>query len=396
MDTTDPTITFDADGVCSHCHYYEREIAPRVLSPELARQRYDYYVGLVKHAGRGRKYDCVLGISGGIDSSYLAYLAMTSGLRALLVHMDNGWDSELAVKNIENIVRRTGFDYFNHVVDWEEFKDVQLAYLRAGVVDVEVVTDHAISALLYQTAVQFDVKYFLSGVNFATECIMPRQGWLYPNKMDLVNLRAIHQRYGRRKLRTYPTLGYYRKRYYEVVYGIDDVWLLNYVDYRLEEVFKTLRREFDWRYYGRKHGESVFTKFYQAYILPRKFNVDKRKAHLSNQICSGQLTRELALIELAKPNYPEAELKEDYAYAIKKLGLTKDEFEAIMNGPVVPHEHFPTMSSDPLFPMKDKCWYWMLRVWRRVRRGVRPKPARFPMPSLPSRAKPEPSVAPHP
>lgn len=341
MDTTDAGIGFDAQGVCNHCRGYDATIRPQLPAPEQARRQLTDTIRDIKATGRGRRYDCILGLSGGTDSSYLAWLAWKHGLRTLLVHMDNGWDSELAVKNIENIVRKTGFDYFNHVIDWEEFRDLQLAYLRASVVDVEVVTDHAIAALLYRTASAQGIRYILSGINYATEAIMPRQGWYY-QKNDLVNLRAIHRRFGSRRLRTYPTLGLHRFAWDHWVRRIRIAPLLNKVDYHYETVLQTLQAEFGWRFYGRKHGESVFTKFYQNYILPTKFGVDKRKPHLSSLILAGQLTRERALKILAQPLYEPDELREERIFVLKKLGLTTGEFDEIMRQPPVPHERYPS------------------------------------------------------
>lgn len=374
MDTTDPDIFFDDQGVCSHCQRYEREVKAEILPPDAAARWFDKTLGEIRQAGRGKQYDCLLGISGGVDSSYLAYLAWKHGLRTLLVHMDNGWDSELAVRNIENIVRTTGFDYFNHVVDWEEFRDLQLAYLRASVIDIEVVTDQAITALIYRTGARFDIRYILTGENIVTEAILP-QAWCFSTKNDLANLRAIHACYGERPLRTYPMLALYQRRTFQAVRDFQYVPLLNYVPYDQAETVRTLEGEFGWRSYGGKHCESIFTKFYQAYILPVKFHVDKRKAHLSSLICSGQLSREEALARLATPVYKPGELEVECAYVLKKLGLTPAEFEAIMARPIVPHSAFATEKTDLSYRLRGAAWDFAGRQvlrGRRLRRHLRP------------------------
>lgn len=343
MDTSDRNIRFDADGYCNHCRAYFERVRSTILPPREAAGRLAGLVREMQAAGRGRPYDCVAGLSGGMDSSYVALLAKRLGLRTLLVHLDNGWDSELAVKNIENIVKKTGFDYFNHVVDWEEFKDLQLAYLRASVVDVEAVTDHAISALLYRKAGELKIRHILGGTNYRTEWIMPREGWSFPEKsFDVSNLRAIHRRFGTVPLRTYPTLGLHKWYHYANVRGVRTVELLNDAGCAEAEMRGELEREFGWRAYGPKHTESIFTKFYQRYILPRKFGIDKRRGHLSSLVCSGQITREAALAAVGEELYREEELRSEYEYVLKKLGCSPEEFERIMALPVVSHYAFPT------------------------------------------------------
>jgi N-acetyl sugar amidotransferase len=374
MDTTDPTITFDANGTCNHCRDYDAKTRPLLLPPAQRDAEFNNMIAAIKAAGRGRKYDCLLGLSGGVDSSYLAWLAWKHELRTLLVHMDNGWDSELAVKNIENIVKSTGFDYYNHVIDWDEFRELQLAYFRASVVDIEVVTDHAIDALVFRAASKFRIKYILNGGNHVTESIMPCTGWNWPLKNDLANLMAIHRAFGRGTLKTYPLMGMYKIRYYQALRGFRYVDLLDLVPYRLEDAIATLEREFDWRYYGGKHWESVFTKFYQAYILPTKFNVDKRKAHFSTLICSGQMTRDEALRRLALPIYPPESLAVEYDYCVKKLSLTRDEFERIMRLPVVAHDAFPTEATARSYRLMAAFWdtlSQLVRLSRRARRALR-------------------------
>jgi N-acetyl sugar amidotransferase len=294
-----------------------------------------------------------MGLSGGMDSSYVAYLAMKHGLRPLAIHLDNGWDAELAVKNIENILKKTGFDYYNYVINWDEFRELQLAYFKASVIDIEVVTDQAIFALLHIFARKNKIKFILSGDNPASERVMPK-GWSY-RKNDLSNFMAIQKKFGNTKIRTYPLMRIYDAMRYRLIHGIRNVSLLHYVPYNYKEVIKLLETEFCWKNYEWKHCESEFTKFYQGYVLPKKFNADKRRAHLSDLILSGQMTREDALNKLQKSYYDEETLRTDYDYVLRKLNLSKDEFEALMALPIVAHESFP----------QDRVlkWHWIKTVF---------------------------------
>jgi N-acetyl sugar amidotransferase len=335
MDTSDPEIEFDGDGVCNHCRKYERKAHRQLVLGDEGKHRLQAIAAVIKKKGRRKDYDCVLGLSGGVDSSFAAYHVKRLGLRPLLVHLDNGWNTPISNQNIEKIARAFGLDLHTHVIDWEEFKDIQLSYLKASVVDIEVPTDQAIFALLYAAAVKNRVKYIITGTNLATEGVMPLS-WVY-NKIDLRNLKDIHRRFGRTRLKTFPMFGIGRRLFYEYVLRILQIPVLNYVPYRKEEAKEIIARELGWQDYGGKHYESIFTRFYQAYILPRKFNIDKRRAHLSALICSGQITRDEAMEKLAQPLYSEEELARDREYVLKKLGLSPEEFEEIMRLPARSH-----------------------------------------------------------
>ena len=344
LDTVDdPDMRFDAEG---RSHYYHEYIAAErehVRTGEDGRRELEQLADRIRMAGRGKPYDSIIGLSGGVDSTYVSYLAKQLGLRPLAVHFDNGWNSELAVKNIENIVRRLGFDLFTYVIDWEEFRDLQLAYLKASVVDIEVITDHAIFATLYRLAAKHGIQHILSGTNVVTEQVLPPH-WIY-NKTDHVNIRAIHAEFGMTPLKTYPFMNLKVKKYHQMVRGIRSHSILNYVDYNKASVKKFITDELGWRDYGGKHYESIFTRFYQGYILPTKFGIDKRKAHLSNLIFSGQITKEAALAELAQPNYEAAQLETDHRFVLKKLELSEEEFTQLMNRPPRPHTDFATERS---------------------------------------------------
>jgi N-acetyl sugar amidotransferase len=336
----DPDIRFDEKGICNYYYDYKKVEARDVFTGEAGQKKLDALVKEIKTVGKDKPYDCLIGLSGGVDSTYVALLVKQLGLRPLAVHLDNGWNSELAVMNVENVITKLGFDLFTLVVNWEEFKDIQLAYLRASVVDIEIVSDHAIFSTMYKLAKEKNIGYIISGTNVVTEHIMP-PSWLY-SKMDFRNLKDIHDQFGKRKLKTYPTFDFKKYVYYSAMLQLKPVSILNYVPYNKHQVKEIITKELNWRDYGGKHYESVFTKFYQAYILPYKFHIDKRKAHLSTLICSGQITKAEALEELAKPIYDPEQLVADKEYVLKKFGLSETEFEEIMKLPVRKHSEFKT------------------------------------------------------
>ncbi|MEO6116456.1 MAG: N-acetyl sugar amidotransferase [Pseudolysinimonas sp.] len=338
MDTTDPEITFDENGVSNHALNYDRTMK-RFVDAAMAGERADELAAIVetiKAAGKGKPYDCVIGVSGGVDSSYLALQAVKLGLRPLAVHFDSGWNSELAVDNIHNIVSKLGLDLVTDVVDWREMRDLQLSFLKSGVTDWDIPMDHAFPAVAYREAARHGIRYILSGTNFATESIMP-SAWGF-NGADAVHLKAIHRRFGKVKLKTYPTMGIF-KRYlwYGYVRPMTTVNLLNYMRYVKSEAKQAITDELGWRDYGGKHYESVFTRYYQGSYLPKRFGWDKRKGHLSSLIVSGQTTRDEALKELAQVDYPPELEKQDHEFIAKKLGLTIAELDAIVARPPVSH-----------------------------------------------------------
>ncbi len=267
-------------------------------------------------------------------------------MRPLVVHFDNGWNSELAVNNIQNTVQKLGFDLFTYVVDWAEFRDLQRSYFKANVIDIEVLTDHGFMAVLYQQARKHQIKYVLGGMNVVTESILPSD-WIYP-KGDLGNIFGIQKRFGTippKKLKSFPTLSPIKRRYFDRVLGLEVVSPLNWVDYRYDHVKNTIASELGWRDYGGKHYESIFTRFYQGYILPRKFKIDKRRAHFSTLICSNQMTRDEAMIAIARPGYSEVQLEADKPFVLKKLGFSVEEFDDYIASPRVEHSDFGTSKS---------------------------------------------------
>jgi N-acetyl sugar amidotransferase len=346
MDSSDPDIYFDEKGICNHCHLYDDLIQNHIPSGEKAKAELNALVAKIKKDGEGKPYDSIIGLSGGVDSSYVAWLVKDLGLRPLAVHLDNGWNSELAVMNVENIVNKLGLDLYTIVIDWDEFRDLQLAYLRASVIDLEATSDHAIVATMFKLAHKNKIKYIINGTNVATECILPH-AWYYKYKTDSFNLLDIYKKFGsNRKLKTYPLLPFYKMMYYTFFLNLKWVSILNYVDYNKSSAIELITNKLGWKNYGGKHHESIITKFYQAYILPQKTGFDKRRAHLSNLVCSGQLTRMQALEEMKLEVYKsKSELESEKEYVIKKLGISMEQFNEILSQPARNHTEFKTNQS---------------------------------------------------
>ncbi|MCZ8158972.1 MAG: N-acetyl sugar amidotransferase [Rhizobiaceae bacterium] len=332
MDTSDPWISFDERGVCNHCLAYARYLET-VGTPKDRERKLEAMISGIKARGKGKDYDCILGLSGGVDSSYLAWFAVEKlGLRPLVVHVDAGWNSELAVNNIQNIVQRLKLDMHTLVIDWPEIRDLQKAYFLAGIANLDVPQDHAFIASLYKEALKYGIKDILSGGNMQTESILP-DAWGY-DASDSVSLKAIHRKYGTVKLKNYPTVSTLEKYvYYPFVQKMRVHRPLELIDYKKESAKDTLKQSMGWRDYGGKHYESLFTKFFQAHYLPTKFGYDKRRAHFASLIVSGQMTKDEARRELEKPLYDPRELVDDKAFWIKKLGLSEVEFERVMAAP---------------------------------------------------------------
>ncbi len=362
LDTTDPNIVFDENGVCNHCHDHDRLMKQKVVTGKAGEEYLQKLVDEMKRDGRGKPYDCLIGVSGGVDSTYVAYLVKKMGLRPLAVHMDNGWDSELAVKNIEETLKRLGIDLHTEVLDWEEFKSLQVAFLKSSTPDSEIPSDHAIWAVLGDLADKLKVKYIVSGFNVRTETHLPR-AWSQGH-FDWKYIRSVNQLFGRGRLKTFPHIGFFT--YYRRLLTHRRVDILNYIDFNKTEAMKILEQELGWRYYGGKHYESIYTRFYQGYILPTKFGYDKRRSHLSSLICSGETTRDAALKELDKPTYQPTMQEEDREYVVKKLGLTDDEFEAILNAPKKTFWDYPSYGRIIEGPAL-KGLYNLGRDWYRAR-----------------------------
>lgn len=334
-DTTIPGITFDEKGECMYCKIHdqmETEFAPGKESERKLKK----IVSEIKAAGKGKKYDCIVGVSGGRDSTYLLYTTVKLGLRPLAVHFDNGWNSSIAVTNIKRSLERYNIDLETYVVDWDEFKDLQKSFLMASVSDAEIPTDVGIFGTVHRIAAKEGIKYIMNGHSFRTEGVMPI-GWTY---MDGRYIKALQKRFGTKKLKTFPNFSLFDLFYYTFIKKIKTIPLLNYVDYIHSRVQKLLSKEMGWTYYGGHHHESYYTNFFQSYLLPKKFNIDKRKIEYSALIRSGQKKRQEALREITEVPYPYEE--ELVNYTIGKLGFTKKEFQEIFKAPVKSFKDYPT------------------------------------------------------
>jgi N-acetyl sugar amidotransferase len=362
MDTSDPEISFDAAGVCNHCRDFD-DRAQRMWFPnDEGRRRWDELVARLKADGEGADYDCILGLSGGLDSSYLALKVHEAGLRPLVMHVDAGWNTELAVANIEALVKYCGFDLHTHVVDWEEMRDLQLAYFHAAVANQDVPQDHIFFASLYHFSVANGTRYILSGGNMATEGIFP-DSW-HGNAMDSVNLKAIQKKYGSRKLVNYKTISFFDFYiWYPFVKKMRTLRPLDYLVYVKTEALKELQAKVGYKPYPRKHGESVFTRLFQDYYLPRKFGIDKRRAHFSSLIASGQLERQEALRQLDEPLYSPEELEADIHYLCKKLRISRGKFDELMELPVRNYNEFRNW--DFRYKALKCAQVWVQKVLRR-------------------------------
>ena len=334
-DAADPTIRFDADGVCDYCTeaLQRRQIA--YFPGKEGEKKLEALLRSIKKAGEGKPYDCVMGISGGLDSSYLAYLGYKWGLRVLAIHIDDGFDTEISQKNLQKLVEKTGFDYVVIKPDAEQFAELTKAYMRSGVPNIAIPQDNVLFSEIYQYMRKYRIKYFLSGGNYALECILQR-GNTY-TAYDLVNMRDIFQKFGKGSMDKLPTISTLQKFYDRLALGIQTPTPLNYVDYNRDRAFAELKEFCGFEYYGRKHLENILTAFIQLVWFPQKFGVDKRKSHLSSMIVSGQMTREEALKEMEEPLYDQAQMDEYIRIIKEKLSISDQEFEEMMQ--VQPHQH---------------------------------------------------------
>jgi len=334
MDTTDTQIVFDANGVCDHCTNYYQQILPNWHTDERGRAELMRIVDRIRKDGAGRDFDCIIGMSGGIDSSYLTYIAKEQlGLRPLVFHVDAGWNSQVAVNNIERLVDALGLDLYTTVIDWEEMRDLQLAYFKAGVPHIDTPQDHAFFATMYQFAERHKVRHILTGANYSTECIRNPVEWMY-YQSDSTQLLDIHRKFGTRPLRTFPITSILKhKVWLRYVKRIAVLRPLNYVPYLKAEAMQLLEEKFGWQPYPQKHFESRFTKFYESYWLPKKFGYDTRKVQYSSLIVTKQMTRQEALARLAKPAYDELGIHHDVEYVATKLGISGEELDGYLTAP---------------------------------------------------------------
>jgi N-acetyl sugar amidotransferase len=340
MDTSDSEITFNSEGVCNHCIEFEQVTRLNWFPNKEGKKKLDNYIAQIKNSGQNQEYDCILGLSGGIDSAYLALKAKDWGLKPLVIHVDAGWNSELAVSNIEKIITHCNYDLHTEVIDWVAMRNLHLAYLKSGVSNQDVPQDHIFFSTLYHYATKNNIKYILSGGNIATESIFPAS-W-HGSAMDSINLKAIYKRFGpTKKLKNFKTINFFKYYiYFPFVYGMKVFRPLNFMPFDKREALKELEI-IGYKKYEGKHGESIFTKFFQTYYLPKKFGYDKRRPHLSSLIVSGQMAREEALEELGKPLYDPKKIKNDKIFIKKKLGLNTEELEKLIENRNHTFDEFP-------------------------------------------------------
>lgn len=334
MDTSDSKIQFDANGVCDHCTTFYQETLPSWRTDAVGQSLLERLVEDIKRAGSGKDFDCIIGMSGGIDSSYLTYIAKEQlGLRPLVFHVDAGWNSQEAVNNIEKLVDKLGLDLYTEVIDWPEMRDLQLAFFKSGVPHIDTPQDHAFFATMYRFAEAHKVKYILTGANLSTECIRNPIEWMY-YQSDSIQLRDIHRRFGTRPLARFPVTSILRhKIYLPYIKGIRTVRPLNFIPYVKQDAVKLLVDKFGWQPYPQKHFESRFTRFYEGYWLPKRFGFDTRRVQFSSLIVTGQMTRDEALAKLAQPPYDELTATQDLEYVATKLGISVAELQGYMAAP---------------------------------------------------------------
>lgn len=352
MDTSDSKITFDESGLCDHCQNFYHNIEPNWDYQTTGPKRLASLVEQIKKEGQGKEFDCIIGLSGGMDSSYLLYYAKeVLGLRPLAYSVDTGWTLNVAIENIEKLVRGLGLELHTEIINWNEMKDLQLAFFKSQVAYQDLPQDHVIFAGLYNYAVKNKIKYVLTGGNLSTECVREPIEWVYQN--DLTHIKDIHKKFGQRPIKDLPMTSMFKyKLYYRFVKGMKVVRVLDMIPYTKEDATKTLHDKFDWQPYQNKHFESVFTRFYEGYWLVNKFGFDKRRAHFSSLILTKQLEREKALDILANPPYDEKQAMKDLDYICRKLSISKDDFLAMMNEPNKTYKDY-----------KNTSWLIALAVW---------------------------------
>jgi len=361
MDTSDPDIFFDEAGVCNHCYDYQQRIKDKKYLSKKEPGAIDRLVQQIKGEGKRKKYDCIVGVSGGVDSTYTMYKVKQLGLRPLAVHLDNGWDSELAVDNVKKFLKQLDIDLHTLVLDWEEFKALQLAFLKASTPDSEIPSDHAIVASLYRAADEYGIRFILSGHNTATEgggVAAWSQG-----HYDWGYIKGIYKLFTGKNLKKFPHIGVRNFIKWAVFQRIKFIPILDYFEYDKKVAIATIEKKLGWRNYGSKHYESIYTRFYQGYILVKKFGYDKKRLHLSALIWSGQLTREEAEKQMGEIDYPQAVQTQDKEFVVKKLGIPMQEFDAIIHAQ--PKDFYD-------YPSYKKIFYrykWLIAIYHYFRRS---------------------------
>ena len=359
LDTSDPHITFDENGVCDQCRDYENNIVPS-LNWEKKKIEFDEIVAKIKEDGKGRDFDCLLGMSGGVDSSYMLHLAVKElGLRPLVFHVDGGWNSELAVNNIQVMIEKLGLDLYTEVINWEEMKALQIATFKTGTPYLDGPQDGAFIGTVYKFAEKHKIKYILNGYNYSSEfCSYPAKYYYFS---DPRFSRYVIKKLCDNPLKTYPvTSVFYRKLYMQYIKGVKLVKLLTYFPYDKEKAKSLLVKEYGWKPYPQKHFESRFTKFFESYWLPERFGFDPRRVQFSSLILAGQMTREEALKELEQKAYDPETIKDEFKYIATKLGISVEELQEYFEMPLKFYWDYPN---------SEKFLQWLYRAAKKLHVG---------------------------
>jgi N-acetyl sugar amidotransferase len=335
MDSSDTGLKIDTNGICDHCQDFLKLVRPTWNTDITGRQELRLIIEKIKKAGKGKDFDCILGISGGVDSSYMLHIAVKEfGLRPLVFHVDGGWNSELAVHNINVMIDKLKLDLYTEVINWEEMRDFQLAFFKSGVPHIDIPQDHAFIATLYNFADKYNIKYILNGGNLSTECVQYPMKYYYYGT-DMIQIKDIIIKFCTNKMKTYPFSSIYRHRIYlKYIRGVNIIKPLNYIPYFKNEAINLLQKEYGWKPYPQKHFESRFTKFFEGYWLPERFGFDPRRVQLSSLILTGQMTRDEAIKILDKPAYNPETIKDEFNYIATKLGISYDELNYYFTMPV--------------------------------------------------------------
>ena len=358
MDNTDVNIIFDEKGVCDHCNSFHNELKPTWHTDERGKQELEKIIATIKHHGKKHDFDCIMGMSGGADSSYMLHLVVREfGLRPLVFHVDGGWNSQIAVHNINVMINKLSLDLYTEVINWEEMKDFQLAYFKSGLPNIDVPQDHAFVATLYNFAAKYDIKYILNGGNYSTECVRNPLSWLYYGT-DMSQINYIRKHFSTIPWKTYPFSSVLRHKFYlRYIKGVEVVKPLNYRPYIKADAMEFLQQEYGWKPYPQKHFESRFTRFYEGYWLPKRFGYDTRKVQYSSLILTGQMTREEALEKLAKPALSDDEVRQEFEYIATKLDISTDELQSYLDMPLKSHQDYP--NQEWLFNLGASTMKWL-------------------------------------
>ena len=334
MDTSDTRIQFDANGICDHCNDFINNVKPNWIVDLNSRNELAKIIEKIKIQGKGKEFDCILGLSGGVDSSYMLHIAVKEfGLRPLVFHVDGGWNSELAVHNIQMLVDKLGLDLYTEVINWEEMKDFQLAFFKSGLPHIDIPQDHAFVATLYNFAYKYNIKYILNGGNISTECVRNPMEFMYYGT-DMIHLKDIISKFGTIKLNSYPFSSVLRHKFFlRYIKGVKVIKSLNYMPYIKSDALELLEKEYGWKPYPQKHFESRFTKFYESYWLPERFGFDTRRIQFSSLILTGQMNREDAIEILKRPAYNPDTIEDEFNFIATKLGIKSQELKEYFNMP---------------------------------------------------------------